>query len=939
MNSIFISGNYMSIIKSPNDNRNYENIILPNNLQVLIISDPKTTIASASLTVNVGYYFDPKGYDGLAHFLEHMLFMGTGKYPDVNHFMSFINKHGGKTNAYTAPDTTNYHYSVLNKYFEESLDIFGQFFIDPLFLLDYVNKEINAVNSEHSKNIMSTPWRINRLHREVTNPKSQYYNFGTGSIDTLLKDDIRDKLVEFYNKYYSSDIMKLVVYSALPIDKMKNIITKIFSLVKNNNTKDIVNINIIDPYDNKKEGYKYYKVVKTIPVEKLSDIILYFKIPNPTKDYKYKPISYFCELINSQDNGTLIYKLKELSLINFLSCGIIESVQNMAMLSIDVNLTKKGMKFVPQIIDAIDNYIKLIKDKGIEKWRYDQKKIMYDIMFKSIAKGQPLDYVSDLSPELLLYKPEEILSHSYMLDDYTEHTKNIIKKYMDYIRLDNCVIIISSLDYAGKTNRIEKHYGVNYIVTENTNSLGNEFENKSIDELKKLSLPTKNKFIPNKVTILKQIKDKNTDKPKLILNEKNKQVYYKKDNTFNTPKVLMEVIINNNMIFANLHQYTLFSLYLRLIYHKFRPILTKIYSANVDVSIRSSYDTLRIGVKGYNENIESVIKEIIGIFFEPNYKKNDYDIVLNNFKSDLENEVFSAPYILINDYISEKIIKRNFTFFEILNELNIIKFDDLTNIKKWFEDNAKIACLIQGNCSENDALKYFSYFEKQFSVKNKQNYQGLPEIINILKKGTEEVYMRKSFNPSENNSCISVYYEIAKYSEKSENYFKKICLLFFIDAIISEKFFHKLRSIEQSGYVVKAFIKVFGSGNNYIIGENFLIQSEKINPNILRYKIRKFIKRSLKTIEHIDSNSFDKYKHNLIERFLEPDNNIVDEFYINYSGIIKGDVETNIPQKLANITKKIKKNDIIEFYKKYFVDKYSRKIRVAELYGNQYFKN
>ena len=49
---------------------------------------------------------------GLAHFLEHMIFMGSSKYPDENGLMDFIKNHGGSTNAYTDRIETNYYFEV-----------------------------------------------------------------------------------------------------------------------------------------------------------------------------------------------------------------------------------------------------------------------------------------------------------------------------------------------------------------------------------------------------------------------------------------------------------------------------------------------------------------------------------------------------------------------------------------------------------------------------------------------------------------------------------------------------------------------------------------------------------------------------------------------------------------------------------------------------------
>ena len=71
--------NFLSkqIAKSCNDKRLYKHIILKNNLECLLISDKETDKSAASLSVGVGKLEDPREYEGLAHFLEHMLFLGT----------------------------------------------------------------------------------------------------------------------------------------------------------------------------------------------------------------------------------------------------------------------------------------------------------------------------------------------------------------------------------------------------------------------------------------------------------------------------------------------------------------------------------------------------------------------------------------------------------------------------------------------------------------------------------------------------------------------------------------------------------------------------------------------------------------------------------------------------------------------------------------------
>lgn len=72
--------------KSPNDDRSYETVILPNGIKLLFIHDDKTEKAACSISVGVGSLKDGERSLGLAHFLEHMLFMGSRKFPRHNEY-------------------------------------------------------------------------------------------------------------------------------------------------------------------------------------------------------------------------------------------------------------------------------------------------------------------------------------------------------------------------------------------------------------------------------------------------------------------------------------------------------------------------------------------------------------------------------------------------------------------------------------------------------------------------------------------------------------------------------------------------------------------------------------------------------------------------------------------------------------------------------------
>jgi insulysin len=180
----------VEIIKSKSDKRIYKHIVLPNKLEAMIISDPDADKSAAALDVKVGCSLDPKeGREkplfGNAHFLEHMLFQGTEKYPSESEYSSYISNNGGMNNAFTSLTDTNYQFDCSNEGFEGALDRFSQFFICPSFTADSTDREMNAVDSEFNQSLQSDAWKYFHLTQHIANPDSNMCRFNCGNKESL----------------------------------------------------------------------------------------------------------------------------------------------------------------------------------------------------------------------------------------------------------------------------------------------------------------------------------------------------------------------------------------------------------------------------------------------------------------------------------------------------------------------------------------------------------------------------------------------------------------------------------------------------------------------------------------------------------------------------------------------------------------------------------
>ena len=308
----------MILINKPKfDTRKIVGGILKNGVKYVLINDETLEKSFVSVSVNVGSFSNPKDFNGLAHFLEHMLFMGSEKYPNENYYFEKLNELGGSSNAYTDKTETVYFFNVLDSGLQEIINIFSRFFIDPIFDSNSINREINAVDSEHHKNINNDMWKQFQLSLDLANDDSQINTFMTGSLNTLNKPNIRDKVIEFYNKYYTSNNISICIASSKSHKELFEIIDKTFGKIKETPVNKLIipyylvmqSMTVIQkPFYSKNKG-------KTIHMKTFTnkyEISYYYEIPEQTDYLDSKDFRIFDLILTSKSEKSLYFHLKNL---------------------------------------------------------------------------------------------------------------------------------------------------------------------------------------------------------------------------------------------------------------------------------------------------------------------------------------------------------------------------------------------------------------------------------------------------------------------------------------------------------------------------------------------------------------------------------------------------------------------------------------------------
>ena len=457
---------YNKIIeKSSNDKRNYKLIKLENDLECLLINDEHTDKSSVSLDVKAGHLLDPKQLQGLAHFNEHMLFLGTTKYPVENEYQNYLSTNSGYSNAYTDMIDTNYYFTCSNNALQGAIDRFSQFFISPLHTQSCTQREVKAVDSENKKNLQSDLWRLFQLEKSLSNEPLS--NFGTGNWNTLYSDPInnnlnpRDELIKWYKSHYSSHLMKLVILSNCSLDQLQSLAIDNFS--------SIPKLDIPSPRFSSdvwpKESYKSIIFAQTIKDSR--QLSLTFPFPEQDNHYQIKPGNFLSHILGHEGVGSLCSYLKSLGYINTLSAGFGFSAPGFEFFKVNVDLSTNGLNNWKHVIKVIFNYIDIMKlnSHNPPKYLFEEVQDLASISFKFKEQGQPESVTSTLSR--LMHKPyerEHILSGSHLIRDYDQ---NVIKQSLDCLNIDNCRILFASKEIPSGIedyDKVEKWYGTRYRV-------------------------------------------------------------------------------------------------------------------------------------------------------------------------------------------------------------------------------------------------------------------------------------------------------------------------------------------------------------------------------------------------------------------------------------------------------------------------------------------
>jgi insulysin len=939
--------------------RQYRRFLLPNQMKVMLISDPTLQRGAASLTVGVGSMSDPAERFGLAHFLEHMLFLGTEKYPDEGSYQKFVSTHDGFSNAYTADDRTNYHFEIDPEYLEEALDRFSQFFLAPLFNPDLVEREKKAVEAEHSKNIPNDSRRIFQVKRKAFEEGHPARHFATGTMETL--DGVsRKELLGFYRKHYSSNRMMLAVAGPQDLDTLQNLVAARFAAVKNRNLlENHVSAKYMKPDPR-------FRLMQVKTIKDTRSLTLMFPLSRTLHYYKSQPLGMLGFLLGHEGQGSLLSLLKRENLATALSAGGGASNKSFSSFDVNIQLTPKGLRNYSKVIRNVFQYLRLLRNTGLPRYIYDEVKLMSEIDYSFAEKPEGTSLVNVFTTLMMYYPMRTVEVAPYII---TEFKPRIFDSLLYNLTPQNMLAILAARKV--KTREKEEFYGVEYSLSYSQPKWMNKWRNLKFNSA--LKLPEANPFLPASLEVLaykgklqlthqslaglrreglsagviKRLESvqgelwgsldellaavnipPQTDyaealrellrkhalgNPQILQDDEFGKIWFQQDYRFETPKAQLIFRINSAEVYSSPRNAVLSQLYTDAIREGFNEFGYPVRLAGLEYGISADKKGINLTFSGYSDRIQELVKTVAGRLKKITIDQKTFDTLKEVRLRRYQNFHFQQPYQQAFYYRSLLLEGRKYSIMDYEKAIKKIKLKDLKKFADKLYERIYIEGLAYGNLRAETVFEATDVLLKKLATKPLAESKRFISTVRQVNTGVSHSFTRKM---QVENTAVVTDVQVGQRSPELQ------ALLMVIDTLMQPQFYNDLRTSQQLGYIVNSGMTVMEKTLSLI----FIIQSGEYNTETLEQRMDAFLEKFSGYLKELPDTELNNIKKSVLNSKLQKTTSVTAEAGRLFTLAFDQNAEFDAKSKEIRALEELTHEDILDVVNSYLLPSKQRKL-------------
>ncbi len=875
-------------IVSDNDEKQYRYLELDNSLRVLLISDPKADRAAASLDVHAGSLQDPTLRPGLAHFLEHMLFLGTKTYPVAGEYQAFISQHGGSHNAFTAQEHTNYFFEIDAKKLHGALDRFSRFFYEPLFTEEYVQREKEAVNGEYKSKYKDDYRRIQYVMKTLVNPEHPASHFATGNLQTLSdnkQSKVRDDLLAFYKTYYSANLMTLTVYGKEDLDTLKKWIEPLFNPIENGQTQ------LTDYPDT-----LYPKLPMDVQIQPVKDIFrLSFTFPfnQNVNFYKKKPTEYIGHFLGHEGEGSLLAWLKKQGWGEGLSAGMHSRIRNNGAFQVNISLTQEGLNHIDEISEQLFAYIKVLQKDGVQQWVFDELQQLSKMQFAFQQGQRPSGLVQGLSMNMHDYEVKDLLQGPYL---WQEFDKDLISKLLNTLTPLN--VIRTLVSPTVQSDAHETWFGAPYISNTLSADLVKSWQTPQLAQ--GLHVPGANPFIAEDVSLLGK---SNQPQPVLISQVPGLDIWHMQDLEFTAPQSSVYLNLRSPLPQISPANQILVDAWISLLNDHLNSFSYPALLAGQNYSLYSHMRGVGIRLYGYRDKQDVVLEKVLAemLAFEPN--EQQWLQTQQEMIRAYQNALKQKPYERTIAQLNQTLLQPSYSEAQLLKAVNSAVREDVLNIKQQFFKQLHIVVLGHGNISQSQLLKSTQLLNSilensiDIQVSRKQVKQLPHNMTNQL------------VTAQHSDHAMTLYFQAQSQNSKER------ATMGLIAQIIKAPYYTLMRTQRKHGYIV------FGTAYPMLEqgGLAFIVQSPSTPSQTLFEETQAFIQEFVATLKEMPDEEYQAHQQGLMANLVKKPLNLKEKTNRYWRDIDIDNSQFNTYDELSKQVALLSKQEIITYIQKYLI--------------------
>ncbi|MCB1113435.1 MAG: insulinase family protein [Chlamydiia bacterium] len=831
-------------------NRATKKIRLDNGIEALLISDPTSEDAGVALTVKAGSWDEPENSEGLAHFLEHMLFMGTEAYPVESEYDSVLSRYRGKSNAFTYTDITSYMFSVKKEGFEEVLKRFSSFFKAPLFNPSGVDREVRAIDQEFRMNKEKDSFLKLQVLKELSLSDHPFSRFNSGNKESL-KNTSREELKAWYETTYSADKMRLWVFAPFSLDEIQAKVEDAFKSVPIRSTKEADY-----PEFFLKEDAKG-KMVLMRPIQDERELSLMWELSETlSQSTDEKPWNQIAWILGSEGENSLLDTLKKEGLATGLSAGDLGLSSKKRLFFIDVELTSEGEKQWKRVVEVIFQAIELLKEQGISH-----------SLFDTIQGLQKLNYQWTAPKDVF----SEAMSHAFTqgyepLESYPERTF-VAKKYdakkiqemLQGMTPDNALYFLLTPDVKDPKayQKLEKWTQTPYSIESMDLS-----PYKTVELNPNIRLPTENPYIPTDFKVKYAGGEKTWDSelnPETLFDTGQGKLYFLQDPYFLVPQAYLSFEVKTPVVTDAIPKSALMrDLWIKLYNQLLSGPLYDAKLAGVDIKLEPAEEGVRFILNGYTDKLPQILSRIENGLKLKGLTEKQYHQMVRELERELKNSALDTPIKQAIEAFKSAIYKPWSSPNDKLKALSRLKYDQFLKFNERLFERSYTEGVILGNFTSKEASVIWKEWVRSLGKKGYPVKEQKPQEVIELSQKKGPFKKVKKIHAQGNGFILGIESEI--FSAKARGVQQ------LLQQVVDKAFFKELRTLQQTGYLVA----VVAEDLKKHLFTLFLVQSATLRPEELLWRVETFIDQFTRDLkENLSEADFQIAKEALLKQLQE----------------------------------------------------------------------